>query len=186
MKLFLVACGSSNNNESDETLSNEVEEASAEETEQDDSDADEEANDEEEEQTDEVSDSYLDTGDYIYKIKEIEQVESKFGDGTRALAIELAFTINSYEPKSAWMSLGLAAEQSTETTVEELDGENTHLPEDYKPDLAELWTMDIKPGATVDVVIAFEILYPGEPVRLYDRFGDISGNSTFERIVETE
>lgn len=186
MMLFLVACGdnSASDEESDNTSSTEIEEASAEETEQEESDAGAESD--KKEQIDEVSDSYLDTGDYIYEIKEIEQLNGRFDDGTQVLAIEMTFTNNSDEPKSAWSSLGISAEQETDTTVESLNGGNSYLPENYKPDLAELWMTDIKPGATVDVVIAFEILYPGNPVRLYDRFGDLNGNSTFERIVETE
>lgn len=139
----------------------------------------------ESEETTKVSDTTLDTGDYIYEIKEIEQLDSKFDDGKQVLAIEMSFTNNTEEPASPWMSLGIMAEQETDTTVETLSGGNSYIPDDYKPEKTELWDTDIKPGATVDAVIAFEILYPGSPVRLYDSMAMSQEDVTFERIVET-
>ncbi|WP_040978323.1 DUF5067 domain-containing protein [Oceanobacillus jeddahense] len=187
MVLFLAACGddSSNSDTSADTSTDKTEEASAEETEQEDSDTGEEANDEEEEQTDEVSDSYLDTGDYIYEIKEIEQMEGQFGDGTQIIAIELTFTNNSDEATSPWFSQGIGAEQETDTTVETLMGANGQFPEDYKPELVEMGDTDVKPGATVDAVIGYTLEYPGEPVRLYEFMLFDEEDISFERIVET-
>ena len=110
-------------------------------------------------------------------------MESQFGDGTQILAIELSFTNNTDEPVSPWMSLGIQAEQETDTTVEMLTGANGLFPEDYKPDLVKMGDTDVKPGATVDAVIGYEILYPGKPVRLTNF--SFTDEILFERIVET-
>ena len=138
---------------------------------------------EENEDKTEVSDTSFDNGEYVYEIKEIEQMESQFGDGTQILAIELSFTNNTDEPVSPWMSLGIQAEQETDTTVEMLTGANGLFPEDYKPDLVKMGDTDVKPGATVDAVIGYEILYPGKPVRLTNF--SFTDEILFERIVET-
>lgn len=136
-------------------------------------------------ESNEVSDTHLDTGDYVYEIKEIEQMESRFGDGTQIIAVELSFTNNSDVPVSPWMSLGFFAEQETDTTVEQLNGANGLFPEDYKTELVEMGDTDVKPGATVDAVIGYELLYPGEPVRLFDVMAMSDEELTFERTVET-
>ncbi|WP_193751997.1 DUF5067 domain-containing protein [Oceanobacillus picturae] len=146
--------------------------------------SEEKANDEEETEEAKVSDTSLDTGDYVYEIKETEQLDGKFDDDTQILAIELTFTNNSDEPTSPWMALGIKAEQETDVTVETLNGGNGQFPDDYKTELVEMGDKNIKPGATVDAVIGFEIMYPGEPVKLTEfSFDD---TSDFERIVETK
>ncbi len=145
----------------------------------------EESTDNESSESKEISDTHLDTGDYVYEIKEIEQMESKFEDGTKIIAVELSFTNNSDEPASPWMSLGFFAEQETDTTVEQLNGANGLFPEDYKQELVVMGDTDVKPGATVDAVIGYELLYPGEPVRLYEAMAMSDEELTFERTVET-
>src|SRR5690625_4379542 len=129
-----------------------------------------------------VSDTTLDTGDYVYEIKDIEQVVGK--EDMNILAVEVEFTNKSDEPKSPWMAGELFAEQETETTVELLNGALGMFPDDYKPELTEMGDTNVKPGATVDAVIGYEILYPGNPVRLYNFMYD--ENPLFERVVETE
>lgn len=176
--LFLAACGG-DSEEANEA--NDPEESTQEET----NDSEQETEDEDAEETSaDVSDTSFDNGDYVYEIKEIEQMESGFGDGAQILAIELSFTNNTDEPTSPWMALGIQAEQETETTVEQLNGANGMYPDDYKTDLVEMGDTDVKPGATVDAVIGFEILYPGEPVKLTNF--SFTDEVLFEKIVETE
>lgn len=168
LSMFLVACGEDEKEKepspADENESSEVENDS-------------------EEENNEISDTHLDNGDYVYEIKEVEQITSQYDD-TQILAVELTFTNNTGDPTSPWMSQGIKAEQETDATVELLNGANGLFPDDYKTELVEMGDTDIKPGATVDAVIGFEILYPGEPVNLLDfSFDD---TVSFERVVETE
>lgn len=137
-----------------------------------------------------VSDTSIDDGDYVYEIKAVEQITSQYDDA-QVLAVELSFTNNTDEPTSPWMALGLSAEQEAEATVEGLDGAtvegldgaNGLFPDDYKTELVEMGDTDIKPGATVDAVIGFEILYPGEPVKLYNF--SFTDEVLFEKVIET-
>lgn len=166
---FLVACGDSeeatdaeSGNDTATTEMNEDENA-------------------EEESSGDVSDTSFDNGDYVYEIKEVEQIVGK--NDMDILAVEMTFTNNTDEATSPWMSIGLAAEQETDTTVESLTGANGRFEDDYKPELTEMGDTDVKPGATVEAVIGYEILYPGEPVRLYNR--SIDDELLFEKIVKT-
>ncbi len=179
LTLFLAACGDDSNETNEATK---PEENTQEET--TDMDQNEQETEDTEEVNADVSDTSFDNGDYVYKIKEIEQMESGFEDGTQILAIELSFTNNTDEPTSPWMALGIQAEQETDVTVEQLNGANGMYPDDYKTDLVEMGDTDIKPGATVDAVIGFEILYPGEPVKLTNF--SFTDEVLFERVVETE
>ncbi len=129
----------------------------------------------------EVSDTKFDDGNYIFEIKSTEQLTGKYD--TQILAVEVTFTNNTDEPTSPWMALGIRADQETDTTVELLDGANGQYPDDYKTDLVEMGDTDIKPGATVDAIIGYEILYPGEPVILTNF--DFSDEELFKRVVET-
>lgn len=181
LALFLAACGG-DDGETNET--NEPEETTQEDTNNnDEADQEEEQQEDTEEADSEVSDTSFDNGDYVYEIKEIEQMEGKFEDGTQILAIEISFTNNTDEPTSPWMALGLHAEQETDVTVEALNGANGQYPDDYKPELVDMGDTDIKPGATVDAVIGFEILYPGEPVKLTNF--SFTDEVLFERVIET-
>lgn len=184
LAVSLAACGDDNEGDVSAADNNSNDNTEEPDTETNDSN-DNEENENEEEPANEVSDSYLDNGDHIFEIKEIEQMESQFGDGTQIIAVELTFTNNSEEATSPWMAMGIGAEQETDVTVEELYGANGMFPEDYKTDLVEMGDTNVKPGATVDAVIGFELLYPGEPVRLYD-FRSFDDDGDFERIVETE
>lgn len=131
----------------------------------------------------EVSDTKFDDGNYIFEIKSTEQLTGKYDD-TQILAVEVTFTNNTDEPTSPWMALGIRADQETDTTVELLDGANGQYPDDYKTDLVEMGDTDIKPGATVDAIIGYEILYPGEPVILTNF--DFSDKELFKRVVDTK
>ena len=171
---FLVACGGN----SDDTDNNANEDNNVEEN---NNTQDNEAQEQEVEEEQEVSDTTFDNGDYVYEIKEVEQIAGKHD--VQVLAVELTFTNNTDEAISPWMSMGIFAEQETDVTVESLNGANGRFPDDYKTDLVEMGGTDIKPGATVDAVIGFEILYPGEPVRLYNF--SMTDEKLFERVVET-
>lgn len=143
-------------------------------------------NKQENQQTNNVtSGTHLDTGMFVYDIKEIEQVTSVDGN-TEILAIEMSFTNNTDHASAAWPLIGISAEQEDGNLVKDLSGANSDLPDDYKSEQASLWREKIKPGATVDVVISYEILYPGNPVRLYETFGAYGEELLFERIVETK
>lgn len=176
LSMVLVACGDNENNNGNDA-------PTPTDTDNDSNNANENGNTTNDAANNDVSDTSFDNGDYVYEIKEVEQMESGFEDGTQILAVELSFTNNTDEPTSPWMALGLSAEQETDVTVEGLDGANGLYPDDYKTELVEMGDTDIKPGATVDAVIGFEILYPGEPVRLYNfSFDD---EILFEKVVET-
>ncbi|MFC5465970.1 DUF5067 domain-containing protein [Lederbergia graminis] len=178
---LLVACGNDDSNDTSNNVNeqNDVEENSNNQEES----KEQENNVEEDAKGQGVSDTGFDNGKYVYEIKEIEQITDKFGD-VQILAVELAFTNNTDKPKSPWMSMGLFAEQETDVTVETLTGANGRFPDDYKPDLVKMGDADIKPGATVDAVIGFEIQFPGKPVRLYNF--SVNDEKLFERIVETK
>ncbi|AIC93665.1 MULTISPECIES: DUF5067 domain-containing protein [Shouchella] len=183
--VVLSACGDGN----EETTTDPVEETSADSTDSTEtSDESTEDTDETEEDTQEENDSAtndttLDTGEFVYEIKEIEQLDSQYDASTQILAVELTFTNNSEDAISPWISQGITAEQETDTTVETLMGSNGLYPEDYKTELVEMGDTNVKPGATVDAVIGFEILYPGEPVTLKEF--TFNGDSSFEHVVET-
>lgn len=174
LTLGLAACGGTNSEEQSTNQDNQTESENTEETNKEET--------EDKNNKSEVSDTTLDTGDYVYTIKEVEQITSKYDD-TQILAVEIEFTNNSDEPTSPWMAMGITAEQETDVTVETLNGANGLFPDDYKPELVEMGDTDIKPGATVDAVIGFEILYPGEPVKLSEF--SFTDDVSFERIVET-
>ncbi|MFS0786020.1 DUF5067 domain-containing protein [Shouchella sp. 1P09AA] len=177
----LSACGDTN----EESNSSDSEEGATAEENTDSTNDSEESSEDVDDQNDSaaVSDTTLDTGDYVYEIKEIEQLESQYDENTKILAIEVSFTNNSEDPTSPWMAQGFMAEQETDTTVETLMGSNGLYPEDYKPELVDMGDTDIKPGATVDAVIGYEIMYPGEPVTLKEF--SFTDDVSFERVVET-
>ena len=172
LSILMVACGSNNEetNADGDSTENVEDSINAEEK-------------EEAKEKEEISDTKFDNGDYVYEIKSVEQITGKYDD-KQILAIELSFTNNTEEPKSPWMALGIHAEQETDTTVETLIGANGQFPDDYKPELVEMGDTDIKPGATVDAVIGYEIMYPGSPVTLTNF--SMMDEKIFEGIVETE
>lgn len=172
--LFLAACGDDNEDSNGSASGSEQVEGTTNE---------ESDNQDNEDSNGEVSDTSFDTGDYVYEIKEVEQITGKYDD-KQVLALEISFTNNTDQPTSPWMALGIKAEQETDVTVESLNGANGQFPEDYKPDLVEMGDTDIKPGATVDAVIGFEIIYPGEPVKLTNF--SFTDEVLFEKVVETE
>ncbi|GIN89117.1 hypothetical protein J22TS1_01680 [Siminovitchia terrae] len=133
----------------------------------------------------ELSDTTMETDEYKFVIKNVEQLKSPLND-SQILALEIEFTNKSDEATDPWMALAvnIRANQETDATVEMLDGANGLYPDDYKTDLVEMGDTDVKSGATVDAIVGFEIKYPGEPVHLVD-FDSPDKPEKFEKIVET-
>ncbi|MBM7634028.1 DUF5067 domain-containing protein [Geomicrobium sediminis] len=184
--LLLSACGDGTDEPSDADEAEGAEEDSAADVDEDDQ---EELSADEDDDTanNEVNDDYLDTGDYVFEFQEVEQMENARDEETQIIAIELTFTNNSDDDTSPWMAAAQAysSEQETDVTVESLMGANGSFPEGYKEELVNMGDTNIKPGATVDAVIGYELLYPGEDVILSERsFGN--DDITFEKIIETE
>lgn len=84
------------------------------------------------------------------------------------IALTIEFTNKDNEPIDPWFGAPIKAEQETDITVELLDGANGLYPEDFKPDLVKMGSTKIKPGATVDAVIGFELKIPDSPIYIRD------------------
>ncbi|MBU5266224.1 DUF5067 domain-containing protein [Virgibacillus proomii] len=140
-----------------------------------------EVKNEKEEKSSDTAESEFNT----IKIKSIEQIESEDGD-SQILTIEVDYTNKDEEPDDLYMAslYTIKAEQETDKTVEELEDALMEVPESYKPELVEMSQKQVKPGETVTGVLAYEILYPGEPVKLTDS-GLGLGEKPFEKIIET-
>ncbi|HEY5576407.1 MAG TPA: DUF5067 domain-containing protein [Clostridiaceae bacterium] len=133
-----------------------------------------------------ASDSYYKSSDGIYEIKSVEQMKGKYGDN-QIIAITLNYTNTTDKAQSPWFAIALDmnATQETDKTVEPLNGANGYYPDSYKAEAVKMGDTDIKPGATVEAVVGYTLLYPGSPVYLRDRsFGDKDGTK-FERIIQT-
>ena len=53
-----------------------------------------------------------------------------------------------------------------------LDGANGLFPEDYKPDLVAASDVQVKPGATVEAVIGYQLKIKDSPVYVRDWDGN--------------
>lgn len=86
-------------------------------------------------------------------------------------------------PLVAW-SACVSATQETDKTIEDLNVGMSYLED---PTYGERWTMeqkDVKPGATVQALSSFEILFPNQPIKLSATRG-VVGEHLGEFIVET-
>lgn len=111
------------------------------------------------------------TENYKYVIKKAEVIDNAMFKDKKLLALHITFTNKTKEPANIWMSSELKAEQETEDTVELLNGANGQYPEDYYPELIKKGDdMDIKPGATVDAVIGYDLIDPKKPVYIRPMF----------------
>ncbi|MGY3778427.1 DUF5067 domain-containing protein [Isobaculum melis] len=134
---------------------------------------------------DKISDSEYETDHAKFVIKEVEQLTGKY-DNKQILAITIEFTNKGDTPTSPWMAFAtsIKATQETDVTVETLNGANGYYPDDYKPELVEMGGTNIKPGATVEAVVGFDIEFPGSPVQMLDF--NLSGKpEKFDRVIET-
>lgn len=122
----------------------------------------------------------IETDDYVIVVNGTEVIEGQYDDFGDILALDITFTNKSDQPTSPWMALVFKAEQETETTVELLNGANGLFKEDYNPEKVKMGDTSIKPGATVDAIFGYELLYPGEPVYIRSFTGD-----DYEFMIET-
>lgn len=167
--LTLVGCGESTNTEAtQEPVAQETPEPVQEvdiEEETTETEEFEEVTEEVEEPVEEADPNTIEADGYTFVIKEHEVLDSALFDDKKILAVHLTFTNNTNEPANIWMTQSFKAEQETDATVELLMGANGQYPDDYYPELVELGSeVDIKPGATVDAVIGYELIYPDQPV----------------------
>lgn len=107
----------------------------------------------------------------LYEVVKAEVVDNEMFPEKKILALHLKFTNNSDEAVNIWFSNPFKAEQETDTTIELLNGANGQFPEDYFPELVKNGDdVDIKPGATVDAVIGYDMLDPDSPVYIRPMF----------------
>ncbi len=104
-----------------------------------------------------------------YEMTDYELIRSKYDKNVRVLVITMNYTNKSDEAQSPWMSFvgDVSATQETDSTEEILDGVITLVPDSYKPEAASYWDKKIKPGATVEVIIPYELVSTN-PVELVD------------------
>ncbi|WP_170875198.1 DUF5067 domain-containing protein [Virgibacillus pantothenticus] len=135
--------------------------------------------------TNKVSDSVVESEYNKIEIKEVEQIENEL-DGSPLLAVEVKYTNKEDKPSEPWnfSTLTMDVIQETDSTYEKLEGELSGIPNDYKPDKVEMARTDVKSGATVDVVLVYEIKNPGEPVKLIN-FDGLEEDLTFEKVIQT-
>jgi hypothetical protein len=180
--LVLAACGGADStaNLVSDISNDEVEANGANEEEKN------ETKEDEEERTLEISDTTLETDQYTFVIQEVEQLTSQY-DETEILALEIEFSNHSDDTRTPWLAAAtsITAEQETEDEAEVLNGANAHFPDDYKEELVNKGSSGVESGDTVEAVIGYEIIHPGEPVRLVD-FSLFEEPAKFERVIETE
>lgn len=179
LALILAACGA---DETDTSAAPEVPEAlDATETEAPATEPETEDETEAEVESTDIIGHTFKTENYELTVNGTEVIESKYDDFGDILALDVTFTNNSDQSTSPWMAMIFKAEQETDTTVELLNGANGIFPEDYETEKVEMGDTNIKPDATVDAIIGFELLYPGEPVYIRDFFFD-----DYEFVIETD
>lgn len=105
-------------------------------------------------------------------IKEYEFLKSQYDDNVDIVALTIEFTNKNNEAIDPWFGCNLKGEQETDKTIELLDGANGLFPEDYKPDLVRASDVKVKPGATVEAVIGFELKIKDSPVYIRDWDGN--------------
>lgn len=107
----------------------------------------------------------------LYEIEKAEVIDNAMFPEKKILALHLKFTNNSDEAVTIWFTNPFKAEQETDSTIELLNGANGQFPEDYFPELVKNGDdVDIKPGATVDAVIGYDMLDPDSPVYIRPMF----------------
>ena len=115
----------------------------------------------------------IEMDNYKFVITEHEVIDNAMFPEKKILAVHLTFTNKSDEPKNIWMTQAFKAEQETDVTVELLNGANGQFPDDYHPELIKMGSeVDIKPGATVEAIIGYDMIDPEKPVYLRPFIGD--------------
>lgn len=115
---------------------------------------------------------------------EIATPNTDFGEEKPTLIITYEFTNDSDEliqPGTAWIAC-FTATQETDVSVDDLDV--AFMPQDEKyAEMNEMSYTDIKPGATVEAVISYNINYPDRPVTLTATQG-IAGKELGQKVFE--
>lgn len=101
-------------------------------------------------------------------IKNYEFLKSQYDENVQIVALTIEFTNKSDEAIDPWFGSPTKAEQETDKTIELLDGANGLFPEDYKPELVNASDVKVKPGATVEAVIGYELKINNSPVYIRD------------------
>lgn len=105
-------------------------------------------------------------------IKDYEFLKSQYDENVDIVALTIEFTNKRDEAVDPWFGTPLKGEQETDKTIELLDGANGLFPEDYKPDLVAASDVQVKPGATVEAVIGYELKIKDSPVYVRDWDGN--------------
>lgn len=124
-----------------------------------------------------------DNAKYLFK-------ENEIIDGTmladKIVALEIEFTNKKNEPVNPWMQFAFdfVGEQETDTQVIDLLGANAEFASDYKTEFVKNSNINVKPGATVTIVVGYSLQNPNKPVYIRDR-NILNNNGTlFEMEVE--
>lgn len=141
----------------------------------------------------EISDVYfkddtLKINDATIKIKEIKVQEpnTDFGETNPTLIILYDFTNNKSEvlaPDTVWFAC-FNAQQETDVAFEDLDISTSPLGDEYASSKS-MRNADIKPGATVESVMSYQIKYPNSPVILKATQG-LAGKELGNKIIDLE
>lgn len=123
-----------------------------------------------EEVSSETSSNSFEINDHVYKLVGKDLLDIDYIDN-KTLALEFEFTNNGEEAVSPDLTLDFMAEQETEKTIEVLFG--SPLPDDYKQEQVDMATKEIKPGATVNIVIAYQLIDENSPVYLRTFFNEV-------------
>lgn len=105
-------------------------------------------------------------------IKNYEFLKSQYDENVDIVALTIEFTNKTDEAVDPWFGTPLKGEQETDKNIELLDGANGLFPEDYKPDLVDASDVQVKPGATVEAVIGYQLKIKDSPVYVRDWDGN--------------
>lgn len=105
-------------------------------------------------------------------IKDYEFLKSQYDENVDIVALTIEFTNKTDEAIDPWFGCSLKGEQETDKTIELLDGANGLFPEDYKPELVAASEVKVKPGATVEAVIGYQLKIKDSPVYIRDWDGN--------------
>lgn len=105
-------------------------------------------------------------------IKNYEFLKSQYDKNVDIVALTIEFTNKTDKAVDPWFGTPLKGEQETDKTIELLDGANGLFPEDYKPDLVAASDVQVKPGATVEAVIGYQLKIKDSPVYVRDWDGN--------------
>lgn len=122
--------------------------------------------------TEKTEDNIFENDSAKVVIKDYEFLKSQYDENVDIVALTIEFTNKSDEAIDPWFGCGLKGEQETDKTIELLDGANGLFPEDYKPELVAASDVQVKPGATVDAVIGYQLKIKDSPVYVRDWDGN--------------